>query len=158
MQEDIEQRAVTLIVNSSKFSGRTLKAAIAKFLGFSKRKLHNHFVEPKGKQSVKKLMRQNAGVSSTELGDDADMKQFDRLARKYGVDYAVKRIEKDGLPQHLIFFKAKDADAIRSVMEEFAGVWKDKGKEERPSIRKLLASIKSLTGRQDKERNKEISR
>ena len=32
MQEDIENRAVTLIISTTKFSGRTLKAAIVKLM------------------------------------------------------------------------------------------------------------------------------
>ena len=32
MQEEIENKTVTLIVNSSKFSGRVLQTAIARFL------------------------------------------------------------------------------------------------------------------------------
>ncbi len=48
----------------------------------------------KGKQKVKHLIRQNQGVSSMEL-EQSGMKQFDRIARKYGVDYAVRK-EKGG--------------------------------------------------------------
>lgn len=160
MQEEIEQRAVTLIINSSKFSGRVLKVGIARFLNVAKRQLHNRVVQPKGKQSVKKLVGQNVGVSNADLGDDADMKAFDRVARKYGVDYAVKRVDKEGVPKHLVFFKARDADAINSAMEEFAGNWKDVGKEERPSVRKLIASFSALISGKDNDRakNKEISR
>ena len=35
MQEDIEHRSATLIINSSKFTGRTLKSAIAKLLQYA---------------------------------------------------------------------------------------------------------------------------
>ena len=41
MQEDIEQRTLTLIISGSKFTGRLLKAAISKYLAHRKeQKLH----------------------------------------------------------------------------------------------------------------------
>lgn len=161
MQEDLEHRTVTLVVNSSKFTGRTLKAAIRGFLRFAKHQVQKHHnVKPKGKQSVKKLIGQNAGVSDAELGDDANIKAFDRVARKYGVDYAVKRVEKEGKTQYHIFFKARDSDAIMSAMTEYTGRWKSQGKEERPSVRKMLATFRELLAGKDTDRakNKEISR
>ena len=161
MQEDIEQRAVTLIVNTSKFSGRTLKAAIGHFLNFSKHQVQKHkSVTPKGKQSVKKLIGQNAGVTNMALSDDDDLRAFQRIARKYGVDYAVKRVDKEGASQYVIFFKARDTDAINTAMEEYVNRWKVRGKDKRPSIRKMLASFKAILAGKDKERaiDKEISR
>ena len=63
-----------------------------------------------GRQSVKKLVGQNQGVSNVELSGE-DIKAFERVARKYGVDYAVKKVKGDA-PRFLIFFKARDADAL----------------------------------------------
>ena len=44
----------------------------------------------KGKQSVKHLVRQGAGVSNIEI-TDGNIKSFERVARKYGVDFALKK-------------------------------------------------------------------
>ena len=41
-----------------------------------------------GKQSVKELIGQNQGVSRMPIGD-ASIREFEREARKYGVDFAV---------------------------------------------------------------------
>jgi hypothetical protein len=118
MQEDLENRTVTLMVSSSKFTGRTLKSAISHFLSYSKHKVQEHRnVVPHGKQSVKELVGQNEGVMNEPIGDDADMKTFDRIARKYYVDYAVKRVEREGSKQYLIFFKARDKDTIYAAMQ-----------------------------------------
>ena len=67
MQEELEQRSVTLIVSTSKFTGRTLKSAISHFLSYTKHKVQEHKQEkkavvPHGKQSVKDLVGQDAGV------------------------------------------------------------------------------------------------
>ena len=67
------------------------KAAIAKYLAHRKeikaQKARDGPVKPCGKQSVKELIGQNQGVSNVEVTDPS-IRQFDRVARKYGVDYA----------------------------------------------------------------------
>jgi len=160
MQEELENRTVTLIVSSSKFTGRTLKSAITQFLRYSKNKAHEHKnVSPKGKQSVKDLVGQNVGVENAEMGDDANIRAFNRVARKYGVDYAVRRVEKDGKPQYMIFFKSRDKDAITSAMAEYLENFKEHGRENgRVSVRKLLSVFRSSPDDKDRAVHKEISR
>ncbi|MBR0393181.1 MAG: PcfB family protein, partial [Oscillospiraceae bacterium] len=97
MQEEIEQKTMTLSINATKFSGRVLKAAITKYLAHRSAKKHERQREkadviPHGKQKVKELIGQNAGVANVDIKDE-DLKGFERIARKYGVDYAVKRVK-----------------------------------------------------------------
>ena len=66
MQEDIEDRTVTLMVNSTKFTGRTLKNAIAKLLHHMKNQSSKQVVHH-GKQTVKQLIGQDQGVSNIEI-------------------------------------------------------------------------------------------
>ena len=47
-------------------------------------------VIPHGKQTVKQLVGQNQGISNIEITDPS-IKEFEKIARKYGVDYAVKK-------------------------------------------------------------------
>ena len=68
MQEEVESRTLTLIVNSSKFTGRTLKDAISKYLAHCKavklNKARDGPVRHKGKQTVKQLVEQEIGRAS----------------------------------------------------------------------------------------------
>ena len=74
MQEEIENKSVTLIINTSKLTARTLATAFMKFLRYSKGKLKEHHdVKPQGKQTVKELISQNQGVEKTELADKAEV-------------------------------------------------------------------------------------
>ena len=157
MQEDIEHRSVTIAVNGTKFTGRMLKNAITKLLAYMKNKRHQHKdVMPHGKQSVKELVSQNAGVSNIEITDNG-IKEFQQIARKYGVDFAVKKVKGEN-PKHLVFFKARDADALTAAFEEYTG--KRLRKENRPSVRNLLNHFKALSVKRDqaKHKDKEISR
>lgn len=93
MQEDIDHRSITLVINGSKLTGRMLRKAIAKLLSYLKHKHQEHkSVIPHGKQTVKQLIDQNQGVSNMEIADDG-IKDFERIARKYGVDFAIQRVD-----------------------------------------------------------------
>ena len=64
-----------------------------------------------GKMSVKKLVGQGMGASSIEVTDN-NIKSFERVARKYNVDFAVKKDKTVEPPKYMVFFKSKDADVI----------------------------------------------
>lgn len=134
MQEDIENKTVTLVVNASKFTGNTLKSAISKLLAHQKSPKEHKDVTPHGKQTVRQLVEQNQGVSNIEI-KDRSIKEFERIARKYGVDFAVKKVKGDD-PKFLVFFKGRDADALTSAFREYT-VRKIQ-KEDRPSVLKMV--------------------
>ena len=155
MQEDIEHRAVTLAINVSKMTGRTFRNALVKLLHFLRNKHQQHKqVKPCGKQSVKKLIGQNQGVTRVDLSHDDDVKQFERVARKYGVDYAITKV-KGEKPRYLIFFKARDNDALTAALEEYTAQ-RMRGKE-KPSLHSKLQQP-SLAGQERVARQKEVSR
>ena len=62
-----------------------VRAAVAQYLAH-RRAAKCQNVIPHGKQTVKQLIGQNQGVSNIELTDPS-IRDFDRIARKYGVDY-----------------------------------------------------------------------
>ena len=155
MQEDIEHRAVTLAINTGKMTGRTFRNALAKLLHFLKNKHQQHQqVKPRGKQSVKKLIGQNQGVSRVDLSHDDDVKQFEHVARKYGVDYAITKV-KGEKPRYLIFFKARDNDALMAALEDYTAQ-RMRGKDKQALHSKLRQP--SLAGQERAARQKEVSR
>ena len=155
MQEEVEQRTLTLVINGTKFSGRVLKSAVSKFVAFCRnQKAKKVNVHPKGKQSVKQLTRQGQGVNTMEI-DDANLRQFERIARKYGVDYAVRKDVTTETPRCLVFFKGRDADAIMAALKEFSST--KELKSERPSLLQKLREIVPVVGA-PKERHKEFER
>ena len=111
-------------------------------------------VSPHGKQSVKQLIGQNQGVQKIDLTDPS-IREFDRIARKYNVDYAVKKDRGSDPPKFLIFFKSRDADALTAAFEEYTQ--KQVRKASRPSVLQRLASFKELVKNAvvDREKRKE---
>ena len=67
MQEEVENRTLTLIVSGTKFTGRLLKAAITKYMAhrkekkLNKQKSRDSPIISKGKQTVKQLVGQKPG-------------------------------------------------------------------------------------------------
>ena len=126
MQEEVENRTLTLVVSGTKFTGRLLKTAISRYMAhrkdkkLEKQRSRDAPVIPHGKQTVKQLIGQNQGVSNIEITDPS-IRDFERIARKYGVDYAVKKDHSSSPPKYLIFFKARDADALTSAFTEYTG-------------------------------------
>ena len=166
MQEEVENRTLTLIVSGTKFTGRLFKAAISKYMAHRREKKLNKQrgrdspVTPKGKQTVKQLIGQNQGVSNIEVNDPS-IRDFERIARKYGVDYAVKKDRSTSPPKYLIFFKARDADALTAAFTEYTDKKVKKAeKTERPSVLAKLAQFKELLKNTvvDRSRRKELER
>ena len=159
MQEDIEHRSVTLIVNGAKFSGRMLKSAIRAYMGYRKEKHREHRAEkqakgnvvPHGKMTVKRLAEQNQGMSSFEMQKDDGIRQFERVCRKYGVDYAVRQVKGDK-PKYIIFFKGRDQDAIKAAFTEFMD--QQVKKQNRLPLKKQLQQIMPFMGKPDQRREK----
>ena len=140
-------------------TANVLKSAISKYLAYRKEKKVEKAraapVKPCGKQTVKQLVGQNQGVANIEI-TDRNIRDFDRVARKYGVDYALKKDKSGELPKYLVFFKARDGDALTAAFKEYTA--KTERKKERPSVLQPLRRLKEQAATIDtpKVRKKEI--
>ena len=161
IQEDIENKSVTRIINSSKLTGRTLATAFTKLLRYSRNKLREHReeqqdVKPQGKQTIKQLITQNQGVEKTELADREEVRTFDRIAKQYGVDYAIKKgVSPEGKKRYILFFKARDRSAIDQVMSAYAAEFMKKHKRERSPIEAVADPVKEIVSDKKKDRLRE---
>ena len=136
MQEEVTGKSVALIIDSAKMREQVLEKALQKFLEAQKNK------SPKmhrGKQTLKQLVGQNAGLANIEISDK-NIKAFTHVAKKYHVDFALKKDTTAEQPRYLVFFKSRDADAITAAFQEFAS--RKMGRDEKPSIREQLAQAK----------------
>lgn len=155
MQEEIEQKSATLMINGTKFSLRTLKSAALKLLAH-RQNPSAPGVKHRGKQTVRQLVGQNQGVSNIELSGQ-DLKEFQRITRRYGVDYAIRKVDGDK-PRFLVFFKARDSDALTAALKELAST-KARTQSERPSVLQRLEKAKEQAAKTiGKIRNREPSR
>ena len=97
------------------------------------------------------------GEATSSIPVDAP-KLFDRVARKWNVDYAFYQTEKD---KYLLFFKGKQADAITACMSEYSKRVLGKEKSRRVPILEQLKKAKAHVRQQaqrEQERVKEAAR
>ena len=148
MQEEITQGAVTLSVETGKLTAQLLQQAMKKVLA----DMEKHKNDPQlrhGKQTLRQLMKHGAGVSNIEI-TDANIKAFESTAKKYGIDFALKKAD----DRYLVFFKGRDADVLTAAFREFSK--KKLDKERKPSVRRDLAEKKAeaaQTAKRDKVKN-----
>ena len=153
MQEEVNERVVLVIKGGVTLSARALARAMRKVLELRKNKnLSSH--QKTGKQNIKQLIRQNAGVSNIEL-TNSNIKSFDRTARKYGIDYAVKKDRLSTPPKYLVFFKSRDADAMTAAFTEFSKRTLRKEKQKQ-SVKKTLEAFKKLIKEKGLDKVKEL--
>ena len=153
MQEEVNERVVLVIKGGVTLSARALARAMRKVLELRKNKnLSSH--QKTGKQNIKQLIGQNAGVSNIEL-TNSNIKSFDRTARKYGIDYAVKKDRLSTPPKYLVFFKSRDADAMTAAFTEFSKRTLRKAKQKQ-SVKKTLEAFKKLIKEKGLDKVKEL--
>jgi len=133
LQEDVERRTVAISITTTKLTAKVLAKALAA-VARKIQKEYRNAQTPQGRQTVKKLM--NHGVSTSSIPLDGDAKLFDRVTRKWNVDYA---FHKTGPDKYLLFFKAGQADAITACFSEYTK--RVMTKDRRPSILKNLQKL-----------------
>lgn len=149
MQEEVTRKTIALAIKTAKLDGKVLQAALRKLLQLYRKARDTPH---RGKQTLKQLMRHGTGVSNIEI-TDANIKAFESTAKKYGIDFALKKAD----DRYLVFFKGRDADALTAAFKEFSA--KKLTQEQKPPIRKLIVSLKekaaALNTQRDKVKNKD---
>lgn len=178
MQEEVENKTINLVVRTTSLGLRSMyqglhsalqkiendysklisqrltkeqiKAANMKFKAETK---NAHI---RGKQTVKELLSQGQGAESIEVGEKS-LRDFQRIANKYGVDFAITKEKGTNPPVYNIFFKARDVDAIKSVVKDCTYLLKRR-ENQKESIREKLDKYKEIvknTPKKVKEKWKE---
>ena len=153
MQEETNEKTIALYIKTGKLTAQQLQKAMKALLAQMK-KQHDRQKIPHGKQTLKQLMKQNTGVSTIEITDE-NIKAFEPIARKHGLDYSLKKIKDENPPRYLVFFKGRDIDVMTEAFREFTAT--QLNRQKKPSIRKVLAAFKEkakeLNNNQDKVKN-----
>jgi hypothetical protein len=149
MQERNAEKMISLSVRATKMTANVLKNAIHRFLAAQKNKSPKIY---KGKQSVKRLAKSGEKLTNIEVTDQ-NIRSFNRVARKYGIDYSLKKDASESPPRYFLFFKAKDAEVMNAAFKAFVG--KEMNKQKKPSIVKRLRTIARDIADKNKERTRE---
>ena len=154
VDEDISRRTIALSIRTGKLTARTLAWAL-RAAGRKIQKERQARQTPHGRQTVRQLMKQ--GEATNSLPVEAP-REFDRVARRWNVDYA---FYKNGEGKYLLFFKSKQADAITACFESYSRKLLGKSKSSRIPIREQLKRAADQLAKEKpktKERAKEVVR
>lgn len=120
-------------------------------------------MKSKGKTSYGQLSKQGK-LDSIEVTDN-NIKDFLKTARKYDIDYALKRDKSTSPPTYHIFFTASNSDTFKKAFQEYAvGINKKLSKEKsvtqvvnREQIKTNAKTISQKQSKIDKEKNRSKS-
>lgn len=105
MQDEVNEKTVSLCIRGGKITAQLLKAAMRKALAQMEQEKAKQKQQSKvqkqqddrtkdksyrGKQTMEKLMRQNVQLSNIEI-TDGNIKSFERVAKKYSIDFSLKK-------------------------------------------------------------------
>lgn len=117
MQEEVTQKTVTFCIRTTKITADLLRKVLAAYLRHHKQKSVEKKAQknqPKqGKVTVKELAKQNAGMVNIEI-TNKNIKSFERYARKYGINYALKRTRAKS--RQFIWYFSKDVIRMPSML------------------------------------------
>ena len=157
MQDEVNSKVVALSVRlgtaTAKMTAHVLRQAMQKYLAEKqkpKTKMVDHTTH--GKQTVGKLMEQNTELTNIEITDQ-NIKSFERVAKKYNIDFALKKDKAADPPRYVVFFKARDAKVVDVAFKEFMA--QSLVKFNKPSLRKKLTHNQTVVQNREKERVKE---
>ena len=150
----MRDKSVALAIKVGKTGGRLtadlLKWAMRKYMAQAQNPRIHH-----GKQSVKQLIGQGAGVKSIEI-TEKNIKSFERVAKKYGVDFALKKNPDKG--EYYVFFRARDDDVMQAAFAEYAAKTVQRKAPEKPSVRQTLSHFKEVVKNMAHDTTKERDR
>jgi hypothetical protein len=142
VQDQINERSVALSIKAAKLTGRVLAQAMRAFL----KRAREPTPSKHGRQSVKALAKQGASLTNIEISGE-NIGDFKKTARKYNVDFALKRDDSEAPPKWLVFFKAKDADALTAAFNEYSKITLKRRKSKESPLLSELAKAKELVSR-----------
>ena len=169
MQEEVSNKTVTLVIRATKLTSDVLLSAIKAYMRHhDQKKTQKKNIkmqqkaakknqpkqnQPKqGKITVKELASQNAGMTNIEI-DNKNIKSFERYARYYGVNYAVKKDKSKDPPVYMVFFKGRDQDAIHAAFRDFSSAQIKKANKN--TIRKRLQKYRAMVAQNKRSKIKQ---
>ena len=111
IDEDVSRRTIAVSIKATKLTGRVLAQACLT-VGRKIKKTYRARQTPHGKQTVRQLMGHGAATNSIEVESPKD---FDRVARRWNVDYA---FYKTGPDKYLLFFKKRSKSHRVPIQEQ----------------------------------------
>ena len=159
MQDEVSQQTVALMIQGGKISAEILKQAIVKMQVYSTNLSNNGKIAGEqgdvkhGKQTLSNLMEHKAELTNIPI-DENNIGDFEKIAKKYDIDYSLKKDSSQDPPVYIVFFKARDAGVMEQALKEYTRNYMNKD-HDRVSVRQKLKEKQELI-RQQKDIGEKI--
>ena len=113
----------------------------------------------KGRMTYRQLQKQSVSKLDSIEVSDSNIGDFLETARKYDIDYALKRDKSTEPPTYHVFFSAANTESFKRAFTEYLG--KDQGKSEKRgefTREQLEKSAERVAQRPRRHRNRERNR
>ncbi len=159
MEDEVNERVVSVAFSAARFTATTLARALTQIIAAdrarSARRAQTRVMADErprhGKMTLRELNEQNAGAVSIEV-NEGNIKSFDRVARKYGIDYAVKKDKTCEPPKYFVFFKARDQESMMSAFKEFVDL--NTRRQNRKNFKDVIGNFKEMAKSVNKQFDK----
>jgi hypothetical protein len=157
MQEQVNEKTIAFQVNAAKLTANELKKLIALYLRHQNQKKMNKkgikSVKPLGKTTLEKLSKKHDGLKNIEI-TEKNIKDFEKVAQKYNLEYALKKDVQSNPPTYFVFFKGKDLDVIDFAFKEYLKSSLEKTKDVKPSLKAALKEMVEKAKKLNKDKAK----
>jgi cation transport regulator ChaB len=158
MPSDFEsgtRKTIDLSIKTEKMTAEVLQIAMQDFLSGK--------AEKKGQMSYRQLLKKSSSKLDNIEISDSNIGDFLTTARKYDVDFALKKDKSTEPPTYHVFFSAAKTDDFKKAFTEYIGKSQDKSKKRgefsRENLKKEIARVSSKPRKQkQREKSREVRR
>ena len=144
------KKTIDLTMKTEKITSEILKTAMQEFLSGK--------AEKKARMSYRQLENKSASKLDSIEVSESNIGDFTATARKYDVDFALKKDKSTQPPTYHVFFSAAKSDSFKKAFTEYAGKMQDKtqkrGEITREQIKKEASRAASKARQKHKQREK----
>jgi len=152
MPSDFEsgaKKTIDISIKAEKMTADVLKSALQEFLSGK--------AEKKGRMTFKQLQAKSPSKLDSIEVSDRNIGDFLKTARKYDVDFALKRDKSTQPPTYHVFFSAAKTEDFKRAFSEYLG--KGQGKKRGEFTReKMQQQAQKVASRPRKQKQREKSR
>ena len=149
--ESAAKKTIDISVKAEKVTSDVLKSALQEFMTGK--------AEKKGRMTYRQLQKKSVSKLDSIEVSDSNIGDFLETARKYDIDYALKRDKSTEPSTYHVFFSAANTESFKRAFTEYLG--KDQGKSEKRgefTREQLEKSAERVAQRPRRHRNRERNR
>lgn len=147
LNHEVTSKTVAVTFRAARLTKDVLVKAMKAFL---QQRAQKTTESKHGKMKLDELVGHGQGASAIEVTDN-NIKAFEKIAKKYNVDFAVKKDKTVDPPKYMVFFKAKDTDVVAQAFREFVKV--NESQKVKVSVRQKLKNFAKVVA-QNKNRER----